>query len=487
MNRIIDFHPLLLTPLAPIHIGSGEDLDWTRAVLDDRHMVIFDPLRVQLSQSMSNSLEKASAQKDPAAALLEMQRIFRQNLRALAQGEVSRIALTEAIANKFAGALGQNVQKKQPEGRGPEKVVNQISLARCITNPVDGRPLVPGSSLKGALRTAEVARRASDPSTGKDKDSRKKGDLAEALLDRFHRSPFARVMVSDLLATGRIVSLGAQVRNERRRYKRGGTNKGIPLAVELIPPFYPGAFAGDIRVAGQRGRGDNLPRIALGDLMRTCHAFHLKLFNDLDKILRQEERGLDRDWLGAMRKLLAAIEPKVAEGRAALVRIGKFCSAESKTVAERQVWIAQARQYKSSPTTIWLAEMEHGSLPLGWALIELAEKPSQAVIELCAALGSDAAPIEPDLTEQPAPPALPRIIPDEANRNRKLMRQLEDDCDKGRANDALLESLIKGSGNWDEEDRILLARLVHEKARAISKIQKFKWQQLERLLLKLPG
>jgi hypothetical protein len=55
MNRIIDFQPLLLTPLAPIHIGSGEELDWTRAVLDGRHMVIFDPLRVQLDTSKNLS------------------------------------------------------------------------------------------------------------------------------------------------------------------------------------------------------------------------------------------------------------------------------------------------------------------------------------------------------------------------------------------------------------------------------------------------
>lgn len=483
MTNILDCHPLTLTPLSPIHIGSGDDLDWTRAVLSGDQLTVFDPLRVQLPATAISGLMKAAEQRNASDALLQMQRLFQQQRAAFERGRTGRILLTSEIARHFEKSIGHNTQ----QGRG-DKVVSAVSLARCITNPINGLAIVPGSSLKGALRTAEVARRDRLDNPGKGATPRPvetnpRQDLAKDLLGDFAKSPFARLMVSDLMAGSAASSIGARVRNERRRYK-GQSDQGVPITVELIQPYQAGAFSGDIRVAGPRGRGDQFPRIAVSDIMKTCHNYHSRLFDEFASILEQEKRNLDPVWLSQIRKLLAELAPSIADGRAALIRLGKFCSAESKTVAWRSIENRQARRRVSSSSTIWLAELENGKLPLGWALVELADAPSQATIDFCQSFRPVSAQEDSKVDQAPALPE--RIVMDTSNAARERLAMLEDGYDQGKANDPLLEATIKQSKGWNEEDRVLLARLVRDKARDNNKIQSFKWKQFESLLVAIP-
>ncbi len=468
--------PVTLTPLSPIHIGSGEELDWTRAIPVGRELVVFDPLRVELPPTaLAEMVKAADGRASGDAAVLALQKLFKAHSGAFRAAAASRVAMTGAVADKFEKALGHNVQQ---QGTGRETVVNQLALSRHAIVAGDGRPYVPGSSLKGALRTAEVARldyrENPTPPPGPRPDFR---DPSDDLLGRFQNSPFSRVLLSDLLPQGNVTALAAQVRNVRRKRKEGVAEKGLPVSVELIPPFLPCAFRGDIRIAGKRGRGDQAAVPDLGQMMTATHAFHFELFQFFAKVLQQEQRGLPAGWLAGVRQLLAeeSLAAAIREGRAALVRLGKFCSAESKTVAWRSVFIPQAQPPAPKrvlhPYTLWLAELgTAGNLPLGWAILELAEEASQPVVEFCnrfraspetdaeAAGGGDHQP-------PPPPPAAPRIVTDASPPNRSRLAMLETQADEGRDMHAMLENLSRQAKTWPAEDLTLFARLYHEKLR----------------------
>lgn len=477
MSRFLERRPLCLTPLSPIHVGSGDELDWTSAVLDDDRLAPFDPLAVQLQRNALDALDRAASVEDAGRAILQLQQVFRQNRGAfVAAARGAPLLLPPAIAQEFGDKIGRNVQEASPRN----SIANQLSIARMITSPATGRPLIPGSSVKGMLRTAEVARLddyRGPPGQPRDRDDG--ADIDRRFAGQFQDSPFSKLSLSDLTPTDAQRSIVVVARNVRRKPKASDPgSKGVTVRVEAAMPFVAGGFRGDVRILGPRGARDEVPSFDVGSLLATTHDFHRGLFAFFRREIEQDrDRAHMKDWLESVTALAAG----VVEGRAALVRIGKFCSAESKTVAHRCVRIPQAKTGNSHvlhPYTIWLADPGRPSrpLPFGWALLELAEEPGAAVSEFCARMagGWDFGRAEP-----PSPPV---------RRDFALtpLAQLEEEHDSGRDFDRMLENYIRQSQRWSREDRLLLARLVRDKLRARSKLPAFRWRQLEPMLLKLP-
>ncbi|MFN3370889.1 MAG: RAMP superfamily CRISPR-associated protein [Sphingomonadaceae bacterium] len=475
MTKPLVRHPVVLTPLSPIHIGSGEDLDWTRAVPDPSRpeLMLFDPLAVRLPANEAEKLAKLST-LDGAEAIIRLQQLLSANVAHLGRAESGRIGLTDQEHKRLKASFGRNTQAAQ---RGAGQVANQIAIARHALDPA-GRPYVPGSSLKGALRTAEVARRDAVENRGSHHAPREdKSDPSDRLLGKFAASPFARLFVSDLLPSGDWRGLIAEVRNERRLPKEHMGPKGVPVRVELIRPFLPGALAGDIREHLARGAPDaGRQFLPLTDLLKTTHGFHAQLFAFFEGELQKANRNLLPGWLQGVRGLLAAEEVATAigEGRAALVRLGKFGSAESKTVAWRAVRIPQAankggQEWVLHPYTLWLADLGAHRLPLGWALLEVAEEASAPVREFCARFREANAEDEEQEDRSPpvAPPPPPsdRIVTDRSGMNRSRLGSLEDQHDGGQTVFEMLKNLANQAKAWPDADRKLFAQLYHEKLR----------------------
>jgi CRISPR-associated protein Csm5 len=498
MTRFLERHPLCLTALSPIHIGTGEDLDWTSAVLDGDRLVPFDPLAVTLPADALAALARAAEQRSAVHAILDLQKVFRANKDAFVRAAHGAAPfLPPEIAQDISRKIGHNVQRNDPRNA----VASQLRIDRMTATATAGRPLIPGSSLKGALRTAEIARLDGQ---GKGEPVRPRGDengkAVDDLVGAFHNSTFSKLALSDLEATDGQPSLVVVARNVRRKPKeRVQGNKGIPVPVEAALPFVAGGFRGDVRILKQRGGGDTTKSPDILELLRTTHRFHRELFAFFRReIERDPARTYLKSWLDAVAGLAAGVE----DGRAALVRLGKFGSAESKTVAARRVRIPQAKEgdpFVLHPYTLWLADPGRPSpaLPFGWALLEAADEPGAAVRDFCANLAGTwplgrttsrtAAPARKEPAQQtPAVVAANRIIADRSSEHRDRLATLEDQHDKGREYDGILKNYIKQSRHWPVEDRQLLARLVRDKLRSKSRLKPHEWRELDPLLPKLP-
>jgi hypothetical protein len=84
-----------------------------------------------------------------------------------------------------------------------------------------------------------------------------------------------------------------------------------------------------------------------------------------------------RWWLDAMGEIVKT--PNIA-----LIRLGKFATAESKTTRDRNIAVRVAKNgppdWRKEGTTFWLAgdDKDDGGIPFGWALLEWQDGPTSA-------------------------------------------------------------------------------------------------------------
>lgn len=125
--------PVKITLLTPLHIGSGESLSpYSDYVLDEQRNVCL------LDNDKLGSL------------MYEQQQINHYIKDVLAtQTENKENVLKQFIQHDLKGNMAQLMNGQVLEGHGIE---NPILIDRCITT--DGEAYLPGSSIKGAIRTA---------------------------------------------------------------------------------------------------------------------------------------------------------------------------------------------------------------------------------------------------------------------------------------------------------------------------------------------
>ena len=235
----------------------------------------------------------------------------------------------------------------------------------------------------------------------------------------------------------------------------------------------------------------------LRGLARDCNRYHLpRLYDELATLDRRNL--VDPAWKAAIEGLLAGeLKAPLAEGRALLVRLGRYGGAESKTLSGdgvAQIKIMQAKGmpplYESRSRTVWLAaghaDRAHAALPFGWALVEIdpaAELPAlRAWCEAQAARRPDMAARQARHAEaravalaqqaarqaerEAAAAAEQQRLADEAERARRLaslseaLQEVESFADACRQREAQLR------GNKDKPNTALHARAAQLATRA---------------------
>ena len=128
---------LALTPLAPIHIGSGEDFEPTHYVIDDGLLHAFDPSRAALPEPLARRLGQLGEQAD----LLGIQRFFYENRAHFMPHARLLVPVAPGLAADYAAKIGQVANREA----GGTDVINKLSIERA-THSHD-RPYIPASSL----------------------------------------------------------------------------------------------------------------------------------------------------------------------------------------------------------------------------------------------------------------------------------------------------------------------------------------------------
>ena len=392
--NFLESRRLLISTLSPVHVGCGEDYDPTRYVIEDDTLYEFEPgaaLAALTAQDRDQLLKIVSS---PANDLMlqQVQAFFYHRRQALIPTASRRVPVGPKMVVFYQERIGKTVQV---EGDGA-KLLNRLEIERTFFNPSNGVPVLSGSSLKGAMRTALLDR----INDGKPlSDQEKSLALQQRLFryDRFEQDPMRLVQLADaLFQDGE--GVGSELRfavNRRRKPPKPGERsaqsqaeqRGLYQLLECVPAARFRAFAGGLTVRRLESVTDRRVRLPAADLRwnvsdiaAACNRFYRP---QLEAELNQmQERGyLDADWAALLGHLLdGPVGERLDRNEAFLLRVGRHSGAESVTLnGVRNIKIIRGKDqlpdYRPSTTTWWLAagdiQDRIGMLPFGWLLVEL--------------------------------------------------------------------------------------------------------------------
>jgi CRISPR-associated protein Csm5 len=369
-------------PLTPIHVGDGSVLapeDWK---LDGDTLVRFQAsavLRAMRPDQRQSYLEKLD-RGELTAAQDELRRHVRDEhvIDRVRVGAASRGQLEESIRN--------------PLRRGEVRPFVRTA----------GRPFIPGSSIKGAIRTALLSALASKhrqdilaakqqhppPRSGPASDCTQRVVLGHASTDQ---DPFRFVAVSDVPISEQGTQVDHVVNWRPRRLMRdaaGNAEKiqmiyerlrarvdSVPLSLPLEIRIDPARLA-----AARRLDADKAPRLDLrpDELREAINRFHWRLFDE-------ERERFFADEPATLKMLERMFHLKAADGKVAndqslrrsatvlLLRIGRFGQFESKSIADfREGWNAQAKpprgMTQGNTRNVVRVGQDQTPVPMGWLL-----------------------------------------------------------------------------------------------------------------------
>jgi CRISPR-associated protein Csm5 len=367
-----------------------------------------------------------------------VQQFFFERRKSLMAHAVHRVPVLPGVANLYASRVGQVANREAGGGT----VLNRLEIDRTAFEPASRKPVLYGSSLKGAIRTAllddvnrgQSLRLVTDPRTGKPRRENNQ-ELQQRLFQfragRFELDPMRLIQLADAPWRGPDHLPSTQVRfavNRKRARvvdERGVLRKSqaenLYQILECVSPGLYRGFVGHLTLQSLAALAnqftDKLPasdlRFDITQIARACNAFYRPILED--ELHKMQARGfVDEAWATGIRNLLNTSHAHLERGEAFLLRVGRHSGAESVTLnGVRSIKIIRGKDAEgkmrtdqaANALTWWLAARDkdqmQGLLPFGWLIVEVVPDGQDAadwepLQSLCATL---AAPIR-DLAQK---------------------------------------------------------------------------------------
>jgi CRISPR-associated protein Csm5 len=358
--------------LSPIHIGCGDVYEPTSFVIDDqkKKLIEFDPLEFVKSLKPQELAEfsKTATGDNLLAVFKTIKRLYKPAIKG------REVEITDYLVSHYKKILGMGTFEKNA-------VINQFTINKTAFNPQHNMPYIPGTSLKGALRTAYLNAVAKVKGISNFKG--KSDELESCLLERqegklrMTTDPFRMVKVSDLLPVESAKTKIVYAINRKKQKSDRTTLAERGGVYQIFEVIQPGAvFDGIINInAPLNSSGIRLP-VTADDLMASLNKFYVPLLENEIKTLK----GIDIS-VPLINEINGKFKGKINK-TAFIVSIGRHSGAEAVTIEGNRLIKIKGRgnefSYKDHATTIWLASEtpkpanNNGLIPFGWAVLEVA-------------------------------------------------------------------------------------------------------------------
>ncbi len=399
MTPFLNHYTLKYTPLSPVHVGADESYEPGNYVIDDEAGALYSfdsrAALVGLSLSDRQQLLAIVNSKPDDTMLTKVQAFFHNHREKLLAYAMPPVPTATGIKSLYAKRIGKTAQ---------HGVINKLEIERTFYNPVDGKPLLPGSSIKGAIRTALL----DGINQGKPLIDRNNQQLQKRLFEGdFHLDPMRLVSIGDAGWQGKAEKPACQVQfavNRKRQpvikngqlVKSQAETSNLYQLLECVAPHHYQSFTGSLTLYNtQSVAQDNrkLPKQQLHwtakDIAKACNAFYMELFWKEFHAMKERDY-LKTDWLNQMEQLLDnGLLKRLDDGDAFLLRVGRHSGGEAMTLnGVRSIMIkGQGREktWEKQPKTWWLAaddvSSKQGLLPFGWVLVEIDPKAPDSQLQ----------------------------------------------------------------------------------------------------------
>ncbi|MGZ8237413.1 MAG: RAMP superfamily CRISPR-associated protein [Methylobacter sp.] len=397
MTHFLHHYTLKYTPLSPLHIGADESYEPGNYVIDEEAGALYSfdssAALAGLSEAERQQLLAIVNGKPDDSMLTNVQAFFhrhREKLLAFANQPVPTVSGIKALYEKRIGKTAQH------EGHG-KRVINKLEIDRTFYNPVDGNPLLPGSSIKGAIRTALL------DGINDEKPLRERNERNQQLQERlfaggkFHTDPMRLVSLGDASWQGKIDKPACQIQFAVNRKRKLVMKDGRVLQsqaeasnlyqlLECVLPQHYQSFSGSLTLHNTQSVKQHARKLpeqhlhwTIKDIAKACNTFYTNLF--WQELRAMKERNyLDTNWQTQMEQLLGSgLMKRLNDGESFLLRIGRHSGAEALTLnGVRSIKIMKGKEkpsWEKQPKTWWLAgdniSNKQGLLPFGWVLVEI--------------------------------------------------------------------------------------------------------------------
>lgn len=346
--------------LAPLHIGCGEDYEPTNFAVkkEQGELVIFAPLEFisRLNHEEKEEFSRICSQ-GTIASLLD---IFKFMQRHAAKAEGRSVQVCSGFLDHYDSTLRLSGQKEWKL----RKELNQFRIERTAFQPLTGQPYIPGSSIKGALRTALLDLRQPSRLVPVDlRDRRASGKLEKKIFDggSFATDPMRLVKVSDFIAEGEPETRIVYAVSKKKKISNFEPSAPYQI-MEVVKPG--SSFIGSITIVQPDGERGDMPTKPV-----TMLELEKAMWHFFQRENERENRELDA--VGIVGVEIPGENEKLP------LRVGRHSGAESLTIeGYRNIKIMQGRgnppKNEDHATTIWLAadhkkaEQSTSLKPFGW-------------------------------------------------------------------------------------------------------------------------
>ncbi len=414
----LNHYTLKYTPLSPIHIGTGDSYEPTNYVIDDDTLYEFDTgaAIAALTDHDRAQLSKIVSAKPDTQMLKAVQKFFYDRREALKPWAVNAIPVLDGVARLYEDRVGQ-AANRETDGK---QIINRLEIDRTAYNPINRQPVLSGSSVKGAIRTALLNKinagarayerkglhefqgrllKYRDPERGKmqlELDPLRLLALSDAIWQNGSRLPTSQVFLAVNRKKSPVVDTEGKLRQ--------AMGENLYQILECVPACYARTFIGQLTLHSVGSLTHRaLPaadmRFTAEEIVHACNLFYLPIFTAERKFMQERQYG-HSGWNQTISDILALNQDKLKSGKAFLLRVGRHSGADSVTVSGARngnIKIIKGKgqppDYADSPKTLWLAaqtkEQRTDLLPFGWVLVEIdagasAAKEWPELAELCA-------------------------------------------------------------------------------------------------------
>ncbi len=344
-----------LKTLSPVHMGCDEVYEPMGFVMDvqARQMVVFDPLSF-ISQMEDVDKQRFSeiCLEGTVSSILEIYKFLKDRT-----AEGRHIDVCQGFVDHYHETLAIPAKDK----KRVQQELNRFTIERTSYFPGDHRPYIPGSAIKGALRTAYLNAMAKKKKVPTPRGRYAAKDLEKTLLDggAFDTDPFRLVKISDFRPVGQVKTRVVYAVNEKKMLSKFEA-RGPYQILEVIQP---GAlFEGEITVDVPQTKKSVSSPISIQGLLESVARF-----------FKKQKKREDDD---LKRINIPGVQISDNENMF-LIRLGRHSGAESMTIeGHRNIKVMLGKggkTFKAHATTLWLAseskkpKIKENLSPFGWA------------------------------------------------------------------------------------------------------------------------
>ena len=354
--------------ISPLHIGCDDAYEPTGFVIDRtrKKMIVFDEL--DFVQSLSEANRRKFLEicgRGTIASIIELYKFM--------DGQAHQVSGTESdISDDFIANYDRVKGMPLHNEERIKQELNKFAVARTSYLAIDSAPFIPGTSLKGCLRTGWLNAINRKTKVPPGRDARR---LEEQLLGgTFDTDPFRLVKVADLIPTGRPVTRIRYALNKKKRI----SDREARGPLQILETVEPGAvFEGLITLESPPTKSAVPKPVPTGtEFFQNIGAFFGRELEAEENILNTI--GMPAIVIGRLKQQFGA-----ALGTTVIpIRLGRHSGAACVTIeGHRSIKIMGKRgdppKYGANALTLWLAadsaRATSGLLPFGWAALEILE------------------------------------------------------------------------------------------------------------------